>query len=113
MKLMSMLKTAPAAREPSTIQGLMARAEQDEQPYVFEDGGREDPHVIPIPISLDQRFATLREMNNHMVTLQAEHDRIAGDMTKLAGEIRKHQVDLSKRMLEVGIPAPMASEETE
>ena len=96
----------------NTLRRAMTAAEVTEPVYVFEDDGG-DPSVVPIPTSLDQRRETLRSMINHQVTIQAEKARLQIEDESISREIRRHRIALSREMLDLGIPAPMANEELE
>lgn len=95
----------------NTLRRAMTAAETTQPAYVFEDDA--DPSVVPIPTSLDQRRETLRSMINHQVTIQAEKARLQIEDESISREIRRHRIALSREMLDLGIPAPMANEELE
>ena len=95
----------------NTLRRAMTAAETTQPVYVFEDEDDADPSVVPIPTSLDQRRETLRSMINHQVTIQAEKARLQIEDESISREIRRHRIALSREMLDLGIPAPMANEE--
>ncbi len=100
----------------TTMGGLLAAADYEptnENDYVFEDvsNERRDPTIIEIPKSLDDMQHTIRQMMNHQVDIQAERERITIEEESIERELKRHRIALSREMLHLGIPAPMANEE--
>ena len=95
----------------STLRQAMTRAEHTEPPYEFEPVEDYDARIVPIPISLDSRRDTLRQMINHRVTIEAEQASLAAEHENISIQIERHQIEFSKEMLALGIKAPMANED--
>jgi len=94
----------------SNLRQAMGRAEQTAPPaWEFEPVEDYDARIVPIPISLDSRRDTLRQMINHRVTIEAEQASLAAELDSISQQIERHQVEFSKEMQSLGIKAPMAS----
>ncbi len=101
------------ADKVTTLGGMLSRADKTCEPYEFLDvePGRSDPRVVNIPVSLDQKRSTLRQMLNHRIEIEAERARLEIELESIEREIKKHQIEFSKEMLLLNIPAPMAKED--
>lgn len=79
--------------------------------YHFDDTeGRQDPRVVKIPVSLDAKAETLRKLQLYLVEMEAESARLENEIEDAKKQIRTHQIEFSKEMLLLQIPAPMAKE---
>jgi hypothetical protein len=67
--------------------------------------------AVPIPASLDDKRDVLRGLINRRVNLQAEIARLAGELDSVDEQIEKHQIEFSREMLLLQIPAPLATKD--
>lgn len=100
------------ANKVTTLGGMLSRADKTGPSYQFHDvnNRKDDPRVVSIPISLDQKKATLRQLINHKVTIEADMAGMASELISIDREITKHQIEFSKEMIDLNIPAPMAND---
>jgi len=93
------------------LRDILARADKTGSYEFLEPEQRDEAHVIPIPVSLDQRVETLRHLIGHQVDIQAEEHRLKTESDNIANQIHKHRVALAQTMLDLGIPSPLATEQ--